>query len=298
MSANDPIEKLFRDNQHGLDEKPRDLLWSRIEEQLEEDLGPTKKRNWWKYGIAASLILGVVTATTVFLTNQNKKTIQLTEPAIVFEPAEINEDNASEMLDKAEENKQSVATKVEKPNAPEIVVPGIVSEDHIINDPIYDVADEETIPEKLDEYEAPMMIPSPANKAKDEVLVYGNLEKKEDKHIRKSKKETLDYELDNERRLGNASKITEVYPRQSLHQIQVPYGKSLLDYDLISQDSNQLIFVNSTVSFPTQIIFIDSADSIQVIYSGNEKNKNSKESSEIQRFINENKVELKRQFFK
>lgn len=298
MSTNDPIEKLFRDNQHGLDEKPHDLLWSRIEEQLGGNSVGKKKNNWWKYGIAASLILGVVTVTTVFLTNHNKKTIQMTEPAIVFEPAEINKGNASEMLDKAEENKQLVATKVEKPHAPEIVIPEIVNEDHIINDPIYDVADEEPISEKLDEYETPMMVPSPANKAKGEVLVYGDLEKKEDNHIRKSKKETLDYELDNERRLGNVSKIAEVYPRQSLHQIQVPYGKSLLDYDLISQDSNQLIFVNSTISFPTQIIFIDSADSIQVIYSGNEKNRNSKESSEIQRFINENKVELKRQFFK
>ena len=36
MSEKDPIEELFRENQHGLDEKPRDLIWDRIEERLDE----------------------------------------------------------------------------------------------------------------------------------------------------------------------------------------------------------------------------------------------------------------------
>src|SRR5690606_23370659 len=115
MSAKDPIEELFRDNQHGLDEQPRSLVWDKIEERLDEKTVQKKKLNVWKYAVAASVVFAVGIGLFALLNNQNQATKIPSQQEISYEkPVEINSENASEILDKIEEKNQSVVINEKK----------------------------------------------------------------------------------------------------------------------------------------------------------------------------------------
>lgn len=300
MSAKDPIEELFRDNQHGLDEQPRASIWDRIDENLEEKSKVSQKNTWWKYAAAACLVVGLSFASYLFLYDANPPAQQNQEAEIVQQPTEINEENASEILDKLEEQKQSIVTTEKPIQAPEIykvkelkpeAIPAPKAEIY------YDMA-----PAAAQVYE-----PVPSMKeyevSADENIAYEN-EKMEDASIvfrgetpeKKGKNVITSKDVD-KRRMGNMAESSVMYESAVIqNQISVPVKNSLIQYDLVSLTESSVTFKNENVNYPNQIILTNENDSVRVIYSGKENKKDSKESINIQKYIKENKSQIASDF--
>lgn len=292
---NDPIEELFRDNQHGLDEKPRDLLWGRIEDRLDEKQVQKKKTEWWKYVAAASFIMGIVTGAWVLMENESIQKPETVTPQIVSEETtEVNAENASDILDKLEEQKQSVVVKEEKKSAPEIIEnEGKTAE---VQSPLKS-------PERMEAkvlYDAVHMsapVPAMEKLKEEENVAYQDIapEKKQESYILKNKPETADYTLDESRRLGNSA-----YPEKMeltalpdtlvfACQIWVKTSKGDIVYKISSSGRNSAVFKNAEIPYPSTISVKRENENFEVRYDGNLKKKNAKESKEIQKYINENK---------
>lgn len=285
MSPKDPIEELFRDNRHGLDEQPRDLLWKRIEEKLEQEPYIPHKTNWWKYTAAASLAVGISFAAYFFLQQPESELNSIQETQIVHQPAEITEENATEILNKLEENKQSVAATLKKDKMPEIYKePEPVSE--MDASPPASVLDAAPAMSRDEEKEIPVQ------KINDEgsIVFRGDTPEKKEKNYISQK--GID-----ERRRGNMAESEFLYADSvSISRIQIQTQKHIIDYQLSSRDENRLVFTNHSVAFPNQIIFQKVNDSIQVLYEGKNSKKNSKESKEIQSFIRKNQAQILNDF--
>lgn len=284
MSANDPIEEMFRDNQHGLDEKPRDLIWDRIEERLDEKSVQKKKIQWWKYATAASVVAGMTIGIWALLNNPEPVSKMESAPMVYEVPEEINEENASEILDQLEEKNQSVVIREEKKSAPEIYKEvGPAVEMKSVPEPVIEAAsaisyeETEISEEKMaDEGAVVFRGDTPAKKEKNYISQKG---------------------LD-ERRRGNMA-ITDTTYSDSifLRELQVRTKNYLINYTLVSEDENQIIFENTTIAYPSRIIFQKTNDSVQIQYEGKNSKRKSKESREILEFIEENKQEIQSRFW-
>lgn len=306
MSANDPIEEMFRDNRHGLDEKPRDLLWDRIEERLDEKSVQKKKVEWWKYATAASVVVGMMLGVWAILNNQNQVKSEMAVPQMVLEePAEISEENASEILDKLEENQDAIVLHESKEALPEaeMEVPKVRQNQSESN--FYEESNLEDRLETYSEKPAPaivsaaMAMESPKKAKEKEVVVFRGEtpEQKEGNYVSRNKSEIADYELDESRRLGNSAYSDSSASHQMFtQQISIPVKNVWIQYDVISQNDSLIVFENKNVAYPTQIQFQSKKDSVQVIYSGKNSKKNSAESKTIQNYVNKNKVNLRSQF--
>ncbi len=300
MSTNDPIEEMFRDNRQGLDEKPRDLLWDRIEERLDEKSVQKKKVEWWKYATAAAVVGGMLIGVWALIKDPDPVSKPENPIQMVYEaPLEINEENASEILDKLEENKQSVAIRDEKKPAPDIVESEMENEPQRLElklpetlepEPVYDVA-------PMEEISAAPVMESPKMAKENETIVFRGEtpEKKEGNYISQNKAKSQKYEKEDTRRLGNMADSSGVFYEETtsdsiiVNQFYVKTSTSDLKYKLISRKNDSIIYSNSTIKYPSEIIFIQNKKSIKVKYKGDENYKNSQESKEIQKYVNENK---------
>lgn len=280
----DPIEELFQKNQHGFDENPRTEIWNKIEEKLNnQPTTPiTHKTVWWKYAIAASVVLFIGIGIFVLM-NQNATSNKVQQPQIVLEEREITEENATEVLDKLEETKISVA--IVEQEAPE------EEKQLIIPEPVY--IEEEPI---IEEFYHPAEVHDYPSEKRVSGKKTTDIESSDINESKEVNKDSYGSENDDiyieEQRLGNRADAAAQYPTHTTQQLQVPLKNHFLNYDLIYKDSEKLTFINSSVSFPNQIVFKKVSDSIQVIYSGAKSKINSRESKLIQRYINDNKSTL------
>lgn len=294
MSTNDPIEDMFRDNQHGLDEKPRDLIWDRIEERLDEKSVQKKKIQWWKYATAASVVVGMMIGIWALLNNPEPVSQMESAPMVYETPEEINKENASEILDKLEENNQSVVIRDEKKSAPKIIESELENKPQQIelklpepmkSEAVYDIAPMEEISA------APVIARA---KISEEGEKIGVQSKKESKAISQNPSQTELSVREDTRRLGNMDKSEVFYektPSDStiVNQFYVKTSTSDLKYKQISKKNDSLIYSNSTIKYPSEIIFIQTIKAIKVEFKGDKNYKNSQESKEIQKYVNENK---------
>lgn len=289
MSQKDPIEELFRDNQNGLDERPRDLIWDRIEERLDEKPVVKKKNNWWKYGVAASIIIGLLFGVFTILNNQNTGLKKEKSTQIVLEDVQINQENASEILDKLEENQDAIVLNKKQESVPEIKKGEMDEIETHIKLPetpkeTNDIPAMETVPaapapqinsaenQNLEAEISSVQLPQKMEAKQAKVLTYGN-----------------------ERRRGNMADSIQI--NYKIQTLSIPVKNFVINYDLISQNDSIAILENSNIAFPNQITLKSKNDSIQVIFTGKNSKRNSSESKEIQKFVNENKVNLKWQYF-
>lgn len=279
----DPIEELFQKNQHGFDENPRTEIWNKIEEKLnKQPTAPTTHKTvWWKYAIAASVVLFI--GIGIFdLMNQNSTSNKVQQPQIVLEEREITEENATEVLDKLEEAKTSVAiVEQEAPEEEQLIIPEPV---YIEEEPMIE---EFYSPAEVNDYPSEKRVSD--KKTTDIESSDINKSKEVNKGLYGSENDDIYIE---EQRLGNRADAATQYPTHTTQQLQVPLKNHFLNYDLIYKDSEKLTFTNSSVSFPNQIVFKKVSDSIQVIYSGTKSKINSRESKLIQRYVNDNKSTL------
>lgn len=294
MSAKDPIEELFRDNQHGLDEQPRASIWDKIDENLEEKSKVSKKNNWWKYTAAACLVAGLSFASYLFLYDANPPAQQNQETEIVQQPTEITQENASEILDKIEEQKQSIVTTEKTKDAPEIykvkelkpeAIPAPKAEIYYDMTPAAAMANEAPVMMEAEMYSA-----EDAKMTDESIVFRGETPEKKEKNVITSKGVDT-------RRMGNMSESSVMYEASlTLNQISIPVKNSLVQYDLVSQTDSSVVFKNGNVNYPNQIILTQTNDSVRVIYSGKENKKDSKESLNIQKYIKENKSQIASDF--
>lgn len=299
MNTNDPIEEMFRDNQHGFDEKPRDLIWDRIEDRLDEKAVQKKKIQWWKYATAACVVLGMAIGVWSLLNNPNPVSKLENSTQIVYEvPVEINDENASEILDKLEENQQSIVIRDEKKLAPEIFESEFENEPQRLElklpealepEPVYDVGFIEEISA------APAMA---KEKVSEEGERVANLSKKERSTALRTESRIDSFKQEDTRRLGNSYFVPE---RDSLktnfYSIDISLKEKMIRYNLVSRSDSIYVFENAEIVYPKQIIFRKMKDSISIIYSGKNSKRNSKESKEIQEFIEENIQGIQSQFW-
>ena len=305
MSEKDPIEELFRENQHGLDEKPRDLIWDRIEERLDEKFVVKKKPNFWKYGAAASVVVGLTIGIWAILNNQNQVKSEMAAPQMVLEESvEINEENASEILDKLEENQDAIVLHETKEALPEAEMEAPKVRQNQSEPSFYEESNLEDRLETYTEKPAPAIVSaapameSPKKAKESEAIVFRGEtpEQKEGNYVLRNKSEVADYELDESRRLGNSAfGDTSAPPQMFTQQISIPVKNIWIQYDVISLNDSLIVFENQNVAYPTQIKFQSKKDSVQVIYSGKNSKKNSAESKIIQKFVNQNKLNLRSQ---
>src|SRR5690554_3804770 len=92
MNSKDPIENLFKENQHGFDEAPRPALWERIESKLEER--EERARGiilWWKY-VAAAVVVFLLSWSLYFITNSSEKQTPQSIN-VVLQPIEKSKDS-------------------------------------------------------------------------------------------------------------------------------------------------------------------------------------------------------------
>lgn len=294
MSTKDPLEDLFRDNQHGLDEKPRDLIWDRIEERLDEKPVLKKKTKVWKYAVAACAVVGISLAGFIIINLNFSHEYPESTSSIVLE-TEMNEEKATEILDQLEEEKTSIATTQSHSSAPEIM-------EEKIEKPLLSKAKTRNPPiEEIAPYDAPVMSAPAAAQMEMEMEKKLNKENQEEVLVFRSEnpsKKEGNYILRNtdmeNRRLGNSmekSVLNEMVVSDSIiaNQINVITSNAHLKYKLISENKDILIYENSTIEFPKQIVFNLKNGDTKVEFKGNENHKNSIESKEIQKFVNENK---------
>lgn len=305
MSEKDPIEELFRENQHGLDEKPRDLIWDRIEERLDEKSVVKKKTNFWKYGAAATIVMGLTLGVWAILNNQNQVKSEMAAPQMVLEESvEINEENASEILDELEENQDAIVLHETKEALPEAEMEAPKVRQNQSEPSFYEESNLENRLETYTEKPAPAIVSaapameSPKKAKESEAIVFRGEtpEQKEGNYVLRNKSEVADYELDESRRLGNSAfGDTSAPPQMFTQQISIPVKNVWIQYDVISLNDSLIVFENQNVAYPTQIKFQSKKDSVQVIYSGKNSKKNSAESKIIQKFVNQNKLNLRNQ---
>lgn len=293
MSPRDPIEDMFRDNQHGLDEKPRDLIWDRIEERLEEKPVVRKKSNGWKYAVAASVFAGISLAVLYFMNPIEDPT--KVESVVLMESTEMNEEKATEILDQLEAESTAIVTTKSHAPAPEIMEEEMKKP--VLSQPKYKM---EPL-EEISSYDAPILsapaaaqmemesVKPMAKEKQDEVLVFRgeSPSNKEGNYILRNS------DMD-DRRLGNMAEKSVLYDQILtdsivVSQFYVTTSNINLEYKLISQTKDSLIFENDTVEYPSQLIFIQKNTNTKVVFKGNENHKNSQESKEIQKYVNENK---------
>lgn len=293
MSTNDPIEDLFRENQHGLDEKPRDLIWDRIEERLDERPSISKKKsNGWKYAVAACAVVGISLAGFILI-NQNYAPDQtVNSTSIALEEVEMTPEAATEILDQLEEKKDQIATTKTHSTAPDI----IENEPLEIKSKKMDTPLQElkavSEPEFSPIYEEAMEISAPApamakeskvqmQDSQQEIIAFRGAtpKEKEGNYILRNK------EMDS-RRLGNMAEKSVSYEVGSpLKYLEVQTKKELIPYQIKELTDSKIIFENSEIAYPNQIIFEKENDSIVVNFSGNESKKDSRESKQIQEYI-------------
>lgn len=298
MSTNDPIEDMFRDNRHGLDEEPRDLIWDRIEERLDEKSVQKKKVQWWKYATAASLIMGTMIGIWALLNNPEPVSQMESAPIVYETPEEINEENASEILNKLEENNPSVVIREEKKSAPEIIENELENKPQQIelklpepmkSEAVYDIAPMEGVSA------APVMARAKISEESEEIAISA---KKESKAILQNPSQTELSEREDKRRLGNSYFVPEKDSLSSkFNFFEVLLKNKTIRYDLVSKSDSIYIFENAEIAYPKQIIFQKMKDSISIIYTGKNSKRNSKESKEIREFIEENKQGVQSQFW-
>lgn len=298
MSTNDPIEDMFRDNQHGLDEEPRDLIWDRIEERLDEKSVQKKKVQWWKYATAASLIMGTMIGIWALLNNPEPVSQMESAPIVYETPEEINEENASEILNKLEENNPSVVIRDERKSAPEIIESELENKPQQIelklpepmkSEAVYDIAPMEGVSA------APVMARAKISEESEEIAISA---KKESKAILQNPSQTELSEREDKRRLGNSYFVPEKDSLSSkFNFFDVLLKNKTIRYDLVSKSDSIYIFENAEIAYPKQIIFQKMKDSISIIYTGKNSKRNSKESKEIREFIEENKQGVQSQFW-
>jgi len=273
MSTNDPIEELFRENRQGLDEKPRDLLWERIEERLDEKSIQKKNIRWWKYAAAASVAAVFAIGIFTVWNTPGLPEKSASEPPIVFQKNEaISPENASEILDKLEEDKQSIALQETKQEMPEVY-----------EEPASDIAPH---PIPMMERAAEMSDLEEEKSAEEKVYNEASIVFRGDTPEKKEKNYISQKGID-ERRRGNSAMAETAYSDSIfLRELQVRTKNYLIYYTLVYEDENQTIFENKSIAYPSRIIFQKSNDSIEVIYEGNDSKKQSRESKEIQKFVN------------
>lgn len=298
MSTNDPIEDMFRDNRHGLDEEPRDLIWDRIEERLDEKSVQKKKIQWWKYATAASLIMGTMIGIWALLNNPEPVSQMESAPIVYETPEEINEENASEILNKLEENNPSVVIRDERKSAPEIIESELENKPQQIelklpepmkSEAVYDIAPMEGVSA------APVMARAKISEESEEIAISA---KKESKAILQNPSQTELSEREDKRRLGNSYFVPEKDSLSSkFNFFDVLLKNKTIRYDLVSKSDSIYIFENAEIAYPKQIIFQKMKDSISIIYTGKNSKRNSKESKEIREFIEENKQGVQYQFW-
>ena len=298
MSTNDPIEDMFRDNRHGLDEKPRDLIWDRIEDRLDEKSVQKKKVQWWKYATAASLIMGTMIGIWALLNNPEPVSQMESIPIVYETPEEINEENASEILNKLEENNPSVVIRDERKSAPEIIESELENKPQQIelklpepmkSEAVYDIAPMEGVSA------APVMARAKISEESEEIAISA---KKESKAILQNPSQTELSEREDKRRLGNSYFVPEKDSLSSkFNFFEVLLKNKTIRYDLVSKSDSIYIFENAEIAYPKQIIFQKMKDSISIIYTGKNSKRNSKESKEIREFIEENKQGVQSQFW-
>lgn len=298
MSTNDPIEDMFRDNRHGLDEEPRDLIWDRIEERLDEKSVQKKKVQWWKYATAASLIMGTMIGIWALLNNPEPVSQMESIPIVYETPEEINEENASEILNKLEENNPSVVIRDERKSAPEIIESELENKPQQIelklpepmkSEAVYDIAPMEGVSA------APVMARAKISEESEEIAISA---KKESKAILQNPSQTELSEREDKRRLGNSYFVPEKDSLSSkFNFFEVLLKNKTIRYDLVSKSDSIYIFENAEIAYPKQIIFQKMKDSISIIYTGKNSKRNSKESKEIREFIEENKQGVQSQFW-
>lgn len=285
MSANDPIEEMFRDNQHGLDEKPRNLIWDRIEERLDEKSVQKKKIQWWRYAMAASVVAGVMIGIWALLNNPEPVSQMESAPMVYEAPEEVTKEKASEILDQLEEKNQSVVIHEEKKSAPEIYKEvGPAVEMKSVPEPVIEAApaisyEETEISEEKMANEGAVVFrgDTPAKKEKNYISQKGS----------------------DERRRGNMAIADMTYSDSIfLRELQVRTKNYLINYTLVSEDESQIIFENKTIAYPSRIIFQKTNDSVLIQYEGKNSKRKSKESEEIREFIEENKQEIQSRFWK
>ena len=299
MSAKDPIEELFRDNQHGLDEQPRGLIWDKIEERLDEKSVQKKKLNVWKYAVAASVVFAVGIGLFALLNNQNQATKIPSQQEISYEePVEINPENASEILDKIEEKNQSVVINEKKMSAPEIMenkleenpTPKLQTPEPMVKpEPVYDVA-----PVASKTYETPIMKETEAEiyteekaKVAEETIASRTEVSEKRANYFLSKKEDV-------QRMGNMADVKIQYDKNTSDTLKttsfwVRTSNSDILYKIGFNSKDSAVFTNPNVDFPKKIIVIRKGTDFNLIYKGNSNHQNSKESQEIQSYINQNK---------
>jgi hypothetical protein len=298
MSTRDPIEDLFRDNQHELDEKPRDLIWDRIEERLDEKpvLKKKKKSNVWKYAVAACAIVGISLAGFIVINQNFAADYPENSTSVVLESVELNEEKASEILDQLEAESTAIVTTKSNAPTPEIMEeelkkPGLVSP----KTPMEPAAE-------ISVYDAPVMAApaaaqmemesvKPMTKQEDiQIYSTGNYAKKEqNKEIG-----NLDFES---RRLGNrvekSVSYDTIYVETIVKQLPVKISSKTIKYDLIYTSNDTMVYENKKIAYPTKVtLFKTQNNKIEVQFQGNKKKENASENLEIQSFFKKNKIEI------
>ena len=300
MNTKDPIEELFRDNQHGLDEKPRDLLWDRIEERLDEKPEAKKKTKVWKYAIAACLIVGISLAGFILI-NQNFAPEYPEESIIVLE-CEMNEQIGTEILDQLEEKNNSIATT--QSHAPALEISDskpletaslpMKSPKKTEEISAYDASDSFT--QALEEKKLEEIVLLPHQKApvaKEKAVFY---------------KESIPEEIEGnilmeaanfeERRLGNkADKTIANVKTQSasadLKPIPFKLENETIYYFVEKQTQDSVVLMNQEVNYPTKIILSKNQNQmIQIQYFGKETEQNKEESKQILEYVQKNKNQI------
>jgi hypothetical protein len=297
MSTRDPIEDLFRDNQHGLNERPRDLIWDRIEERLDEKPVLKKKTKVWKYVVAASVFAGISLAGLYFL-NPNENPSKM-ESIVLMEPVDMNEEKATEILDQIEAESTAIVTTKSQAPAPEIM-------EEELKNPISIKQKINTAPQKEFSYQDEVIMAAPAAEIQTETKLNIPLAKQKQEEIsaygtgqftqKEQTKEIGNLDFDG-RRMGNmAEDIQMKYIKNTHSFIDVSTSNQTIRYDLISTTDSIHVFENETIKYPKQIIFRKYNDTFTIIYSGKDSKRKSKESLEIQEFIEAHKEQIIQNF--
>src|SRR5690606_38549181 len=251
-----------------------------------------------KYATAASLIMGTMIGIWALLNNPEPVSQMESAPIVYETPEEINEENASEILNKLEENNPSVVIREEKKSAPEIIENELENKPQQIelklpepmkSEAVYDIAPMEGVSA------APVMARAKISEESEEIAISA---KKESKAILQNPSQTELSEREDKRRLGNSYFVPEKDSLSSkFNFFEVLLKNKTIRYDLVSKSDSIYIFENAEIAYPKQIIFQKMKDSISIIYTGKNSKRNSKESKEIREFIEENKQGVQSQFW-
>lgn len=301
MSTNDPIEDLFRENQHGLDEKPRDLIWDRIEERLDERPSISKKKsNGWKYAVAACAVVGISLAGFIAINQNYAPKMVETSSQIVLEEVEMTPEAATEILDQLEEKKDQIATTKTHSTAPDI----IENEPLEIKSKKMDTPLQElkavSEPEFSPIYEEAMEISAPVPAMAKESKVQMQDSQQEIIAFRgesPAKKEG-NYILGNKgmdtRRLGNMAEKSVSYDKNQSDSLVNSFVVVLngvdISYNKISSKEDTIIYGNNDIAYPNKITVIQDKKGIhKIVFDGDKNQKYSSQSKEIQSYIEKNK---------